>query len=139
MVFDVLVRRALRRAMRGDEQRHSLLAGEIARGPGRVVWGALFVTVLTGIYNLTWYVPGGLWNVLSYLPQAPVLVAKLSVVGTVLTASGIYIVFVGPRLKRAGDPGLPAERVQRWRRENLWLTAIATGGSFVAVFVAVFL
>lgn len=139
MTFDVLVRRGLRNVWKGDERSYAVSTKAVGGLPGRVIWAALAIAVLTGLYNLTWYVPGGIAGIFSYLPQAPWLVAKLATVGTVLVACGLYFLRVFPRMRRANREGWPSDKLKPILWENYLFTYICIAASFVAVFVAVFM
>ena len=139
MFIGVLIRQGLLKAWGTDHRSYEISAGEIDKFPGRVIWAAFAVTVLTGLFNLTWYVPGGLGSLFSYLPQAPWLVAKLVLVGIVIIANGVYLVWIRPAHMRGADKGWSPEQLRGVLRLNNWLTFIAIAASFAIVFVAAFM
>jgi putative copper export protein len=108
----------------------------VAQRLGWVMWTALLVAILTGLYNLTWAFPDGV-DPGSTPGQA--LMAKFALIGVVLVAGGAHSFVLGPRLRRARASGRPPEEVAglvRWSRNLGILTTVA---SVLVLFAAAFL
>ncbi|HEY6239045.1 MAG TPA: DUF4149 domain-containing protein [Thermoplasmata archaeon] len=110
--------------------------GRVARRLAWVMWPALLVTILTGLYNLTWAFPGGI-DPGSTAGRA--LMAKFTLIAVVLIAGGAHSFVLGPRLRRARASGRPPAEVaglSRWSRNLGILTTVA---SLLVLFAAAFL
>ena len=139
MFIGVLIRQGLAKAWANDHRSYEISAGEIDKFPGRVIWAGFAAAVLTGIYNLTWYVPGGLGGLLSFLPYAPWLLAKLVLVGVLIVCNVIYVVYVRPAYQHGVHKSWSPEQLRGLLRLNNWLTFICIAASFAIVFVSAFM
>lgn len=110
------------------------LVAEVARRLARVMWPALGLTILTGLYNLTWFLPPG-----ASLTANPWLVAKGATVIVVVLAAGLHTFGLGPRLRAREAAGAPAASLVPLRRANLALGMTATVASVLVLVFAAFL
>lgn len=102
-----------------------------------VVWPALLVAIATGLFNLTWYFPGGLG--LGSVLDDPWVVAKIAVVGVVLLAAGLLTLVTSPRLGEARARGVSLATLRALGRRNRDLGLISTGASAAAVALGLWL
>jgi copper resistance protein D len=120
-----------------DPAKYSEVVSRVARRLAWVMWPALLVTVVTGLYNLGWYLPGGAAELAT--PSGTVLLAKVSVVAFVILVSGVHTFYVGPRVRRRLAEGWEAARLRPMRRLNGILGALALLGSVSILFLAALL
>jgi len=129
-----VVTMALRGAPFDDPRVRSLAIGRLARPLARVMWPALVVTVLTGLYNASWYLPAGS-NVLS-TPEGMLLATKAALVAFVIVVGGLHTFWIGPRIRREIEAGASDATVARWRGWNAALGAATLVGSVGVLFLA---
>jgi copper resistance protein D len=86
-----------------DEAERTRMVGRMAKQFARIVNPALLVLVVTGVFNITWYLPlnGGLFG--SYAGQ--LLVAKLSAVVALIVMIYISNVYFGRRIMKFAKEG----------------------------------
>jgi putative copper export protein len=125
---------ALRGAPFDDPRIRSLAIGRLARPLARVMWPALVVTILTGLYNASWYLPSGA-SLLS-TPEGMLLVTKTALVGFVVVVGGLHTFLVGPRIRRRIEAGGPDASLARLRGWNAALGAATLVGSVGVLFLA---
>jgi uncharacterized membrane protein len=124
-----------RRAV-GDSRVAAERVARVARRLSGVLWSALAVTILTGIYNLTWFLPNG-WSWSNEVGH--VLLVKFALIAVVVTAAGLHSFWVGPRLRRDRAAGVPEERLRGARRASAALGALAMLSSLAVLGVALLL
>ena len=117
-----------------DGRESSERVAEIGRNLGWVMWPALGIAILTGLYNLTWFLPPG--GSIASSPQATVLWAKFLAIAVVLGTAGPHTFVVSPKVRRLRSAGAPATEIDRWRRRNLALAIASTIASFAVIFCA---
>ena len=125
---------ALRGAPFEDPRIRSLAIARLARPLARLMWPALIVTILTGLYNASWYLPSGVSLLAS--PQGMLLVTKAGLVAFVVVVGGLHTFVVGPRIRHrieAGDPDSALTRLRGW---NAALGAATLVGSVGILFLA---
>ncbi len=123
------------RAFKGlDEGFRSRLIVHLAQRLSWVIWPALLVAILTGLYNLTWYLPGGL----SSLPSSSdlYLMAKAGLVGLVVVLSAFHTLAVSPAIRRGVVSGMDPARLRRARALNGILGAVILMASLIILFLA---
>ncbi len=125
---------ALARHHRSEPEAAVPLVAAVARSMSWVMWPALGITILTGLYNLSWYLPPG-----TSLGAEPVLEAKVLLVGLVLLTSGLHTFVIGPRLRRRREAGASPASLAPWRRANLLLALLSMVATFGVVLLAAFL
>lgn len=124
-------------ALRGppleDARAYSTAVTRVARRFAWVMWPALVLTILTGVYNLSWYLPGGLAD----LPNAPtVLLEKMWLVAFVVLVSGLHTFLVGPLVRRRLRADGDAAGIRGLRRLNMALATLSLAGSLGILFLA---
>ncbi len=89
---------AVRRSFPGDAETIYRVTSEVGRGFARVMWPALALAIVTGLVNLSWYVPptpnwtglpGPFWVNLS-----------AGLVTLMAVTAGLHTFVVGPRIRR---------------------------------------
>ena len=124
---------ALRGPPLDDPHAYSVTVTRVARRLSWVMWPALAVTVVTGLYNLSWYLPNGV----SGLPNASaILVEKLWLVGFVILVSGLHTFVVSPVLRHRLEAGASASDLRGLRRLNGILAGLSLVGSVGILFLA---
>lgn len=113
-----------------DPARAALVA-EVGRRLARVMWPALAIAVLTGFYNLTWFLPPG-----ATLASQPVLAAKFVTVGVVIAAAGLHTFVLGPRLRRRRERGEAEPTLAGLRRASVASAIVATAASVLVLVFA---
>ncbi len=106
----------------------------VAREVSRVLWVALALTILTGLYNLTWYLPPG-----ATLSAYPILEAKILLVGLMVVLSALHTFVVGVRLRRRREAGASPEATAPLQRAMALLAVLSLICTFGVVFLAAFL
>lgn len=124
----------LRGAPFDDPRIRSLAIARLARPLARVMWPALIVTVLTGLYNASWYLPAGSAPLAT--PQGMLLATKAGVVAFVIVVGGLHTFVVGPRIRRGIEAGTPDSTLGSLRGWNAALGAATLVGSVAILFVA---
>ena len=125
---------ALRGAPFDDPRIRSLAIARLARPLAKVMWPALIVTILTGLYNASWYLPAGASLVNS--PEGMLLLTKAGLVGFVVVVGGLHTFVVGPRIRRGIEGGLTDSAFVRLRGWNAALGAATLVGSVGVLFLA---
>jgi len=128
---------ALRGAPFDDPRIRSLAIARLARPLARVMWPALIVTILTGLYNASWYLPSG--APLLSTPGGMVLAAKAGLVALVVVVGGLHTFLVGPRIRRRIEAGEPDSALANLRGWNAALGAATLVGSVGILFLAAML
>jgi len=120
-----------------DPVKYSEAVSRVARRLAFVMWPALLVTIATGFYNLSWYLPEGAAGLST--PQGTVLLAKVSLVGFVILVAGLHTFYVGPQVRRRIASGWNPDRLRPLRRLNGILGGLALVGSVAVLFLAALL
>jgi copper resistance protein D len=120
-----------------DPVNYSQAVSRVARRLAWVMWPALLVTVVTGLYNLSWYLPGGTADLST--PSGTVLLVKVSMVAFVILVAGLHTFYVGPRIRRRIVSGWDPLRLRTMRRLNGVLGGLALLGSVSILFLAALL
>jgi putative copper export protein len=109
--------------------------GRVGRRLSWVMWPALLITILSGGYNLSWFLTPGvpLWNT----PAGPWLVAKFIAVGVIVVTAGLHTFVLGPQLRRARERGVEESLLARPRRVLIFLGIVSTLASVLVIFLAV--
>lgn len=100
----------LRRALRDRRDVYEELTVRIGRAFGTVMWPALGAALITGLANLSWYLPPGADWQDSAVPPWIASSFALSAVMTVAAAAHTFV--VGPRIRKLREGGAP-ERDRR--------------------------
>jgi uncharacterized membrane protein len=129
----VVVSVLARTASPGDP-RVAAQTGAVARALTWVMWPALGVTILTGLVNLTWYLPAGDWVA---TPQGQWLLAKFFVVAVVLLTAGGHSFVIGPRIRRLRQGGATEDQLRGLRHLNGALAGVSAVASGLVIFLAV--
>ncbi|MBI4257563.1 MAG: CopD family protein [Thaumarchaeota archaeon] len=98
-----------------NEVERTQMVGRLAKRFGRVVNLVLPVLLVTGIYNLTWYLPS---LSLLFAPYGRVLLVKMVMVVAFLFMTYLHNVVFGGRIVRFAREGKVQElaRLRRWSR-----------------------
>jgi len=124
----------LRGAPFDDPRIRSLAIARLARPLARVMWPALVITVITGVYNASWYLPAG--TALLSTPEGMLLATKAALVAFVIVVGGLHTFWVGPRIRRQIEAGAPDAALSRLRGWNGALGAATLVGSVGVLFLA---
>lgn len=120
-----------------DPARYSQALSRVGRRLAWVMWPALLVTVSTGFYNLTWYLPGGFSELST--PEGTVLLEKVSLVAFVIVVAGLHTFYVSPLIRRRAARSLDAASLRPLRQFNGILGILALVGSIGILFLAALL
>lgn len=124
---------ALRGPPLDDPRAYSRAVTRVARQLSWVMWPALGVTVLTGIYNLSWYLPNGVSGLSN---ASAILLEKLWLVAFVILVSGLHTFVVSPILRHRLAGGATAPELRGLRRLNGVLAGLSLVGSVGILFLA---
>lgn len=86
-----------------DESERTRIVGRIAKQFARIVNPALLVLLVTGVYNVTWYLPSMSALLTSYAGH--LLLAKLTAVAALLVLLYVSNVYFGRRITRLAREG----------------------------------
>jgi copper resistance protein D len=120
-----------------DPIKYSQALPRVARRLTWVMWPALLITVLTGLYNLDWYLPVGVSELST--PQGTVLLEKASLVVFVIVVSGLHTFYVSPSIRRRTASGRDTESLRPLRQCHGILGMFALFGSIGILFLAALL
>jgi len=126
---------ALRSTDPADARTSALLTARVARGLAWVMWPALVATILTGLYNLTWFLPPG--TPLTATPAGPWFIAKFAMVAVVVATAGAHTFVVAPSLRRARERGVLESSLTAAKGWSVRLAVLSTIASVVVVVLAV--
>ena len=127
---------AVRSSLGDDPALYARTMSRIARSLGWMMWGALGVTIATGLYNLTWFLgPTGMAGVSSI----PWLVVKLLLVLFLVLVSAFHSFVLGPEIRRRSERGARNPSLQKWRSFDRALTGISAVLTVAVLFAAVML
>lgn len=130
-----LVALGVRDELGGDRVLYSKIMSRVARTAGTFMWGALVVTLLTGLYNLSWFLPE---PTVAAIESTPWLLAKLVLVVLMVALAGVHSFVLGPMTSRRRRAG--AGRDSGWLQMASHLTSLASALLGIAIlFVAVML
>jgi len=116
-----------------DESERTRIVGKLAKRFARIVNPALLVLVVTGVYNVTWYLPSMSALFSSYAGY--LLLAKLSAVASLLVLLYVSNVYFGRRIVRLASEGR-LEELKVLRRTSR-LVSFANLGLMVVILLLV--
>ncbi len=131
-----IVAAAMGSMLRDQPALYSRVMSRVARSLGWTMWFALIVTVLTGLYNLTWFLPVLNWSAIT---SSPWLEAKIFLVFFLVLASGVHSFVLGPSLRKRAERHPPAAGIARWRRWDRGISILSLALTLGVLFAAVML
>ena len=116
-----------------DEAERTRIVGKIARAFGGLTIPVLAVLILTGLYNVTWYLQsaGGL-----FAYPGTVLLAKMSLVAALLLLIYVHNVHFGKQIVRLAQEG-KLDRLRELRKRSRLVSAANLALMIAILFLAV--
>jgi uncharacterized membrane protein len=131
--FMWLVVNPVSRLLSQDESERTVIVGKIARRFGRVAIPALVILIISGLYNLTWYLsPSYLLNTL----RGMLLFAKIIVVAVLVFTMYLHNVYFGKKIiELAREKRI--EELQNLRKKSRIVSFTNLGIMVIILFIVV--
>jgi uncharacterized membrane protein len=133
-----IVAAAVHSVLGSDRQLYSRIMSKVARSLGWTMWGALLVTIVTGLYNLTWFL-GTPTPSLSTILANSWLTAKILLVLFLVLTSAVHSFVLGPAIRRAVQSRPAGGDVSRLRRLDRSISILSVLITLGVLFAAVML
>ena len=131
-----IVAAAMHSVLREDPALYSRAMSRVARSLGWTMWFALILTIGTGLYNLSWFLPQPDWT---SILESPWLVTKILLVVFLVIASGIHSFVLGPILRKSSGGHRPASELSSLRKWDRGISLISLALTIGVLFAAVML
>ena len=129
-----IVAAAVHSVLGKDRTTYTRVMGRIGRSLGWTMWVALILTILTGLYNLTWYLPDPTWAAIMALPW---LLAKLALVTLLVLLSAVHSFVLGPAIRHRAERGSAGALLGELRSLDRAISIASLGVTLLVVFAAV--
>lgn len=112
----------------------SRVMSQVARKASMVMWGAMGVTIATGVYNLTWFLPS---LSASAIMADGALQLKMALVFFLVLVSALHSFVLGPMVRKKQESGSKGMNVVYVRIANRVASLASLVLSIAVIFAAV--